>query len=50
MNFTLTSGHESKNLRKTNDETQMKENSGKKTTDLNDAVKDNAHVFLTFLK
>ena len=37
------SGQESKNLVKTNDDTEMKEYSDNKTTDQNDAVKNNVH-------
>jgi hypothetical protein len=43
MNVAEASGQESKNLVKTNDDTEMKEYSDNKTTDQNDAVKNNVH-------
>ena len=44
MNVAGASGQESKNLVKTNDDTEMKEYSdNNKTTDQNDAVKNNVH-------
>ena len=56
MNVAGASGQESKNLVKTNDDTEMKEYSdNNKTTDQNDAVKNNVHwdietpIYLLFL-
>ena len=43
MNVAGASSQESKNLVKTSDNTEMKEYSDKKTTDQNDAVKNNVH-------
>jgi hypothetical protein len=43
MNVAGASGQESKNLVKTSDDTEMKEYSDNKTTDQNDAVKNNVH-------